>query len=71
MHLVEDAKDLLHVMADLVRDDIGLGEIARRAEALLELVEEAEVDVEVLVLWDNRTARSPRLRTRRPSSPGR
>ena len=36
-------------MADLVRDHIGLREVARRAEAPAQLVEEIGVDVDVLV----------------------
>ena len=30
LHLVGDAEQLLHVMADLVRDHVGLGEVAGR-----------------------------------------
>ena len=37
------------MVPDLVRDDVGLREIAGRAEAPLELVEEREVDVDALV----------------------
>src|SRR5688572_16182265 len=36
-------------MADLVRDDVVAGEVAAGAELRLELVEEAEVDVDLLV----------------------
>ena len=45
----QDAEHVLHVVADLVREHVGLREIAGRAEALAQLVVEAEVDVEVLV----------------------
>src|SRR5262245_58381702 len=38
-------------MSDLVREDVGLRELPRRAEALLELIVEAEVDVHLLVHW--------------------
>ena len=31
LHLRQDAEQVLHVMADLVRDHIGLRELARRA----------------------------------------
>jgi hypothetical protein len=48
-HLLVDAEQVLHVMADLVRDHVGLREVARRAEAPLELVVEAQVDVDPLV----------------------
>ena len=44
-----DAELLLDVVADLVGDHVGLGEVAGRAEALAQLVEEAEVDVDLLV----------------------
>ena len=44
-----DAEQVLHVVADLVGDDVGLGEVARGAEARAQLVEEAEVDVDLLV----------------------
>ena len=45
VRLVERALQVLDVMADLVRDDIGLREVARRAEALRQLVEEARVEI--------------------------
>src|SRR3954463_9584215 len=44
-----DPELLLDVVADLVGEDVGLGEIAGRLEALVELVEEPEVDVDLLV----------------------
>ena len=34
------------MVADLMGDDIGLGEVARRAEALGELAEEAGVEID-------------------------
>jgi len=37
------------VVAHLVRDHVGLGEIPRRAEARLQVAEEREVDVDLLV----------------------
>ena len=37
MHLVRDAKQILHVMSDFVGDHVGLGKLARRMEALLQL----------------------------------
>ena len=48
--LVERAFEVLDVVADLVRDDIGLGEVARRLEAARQLVEEGRVDVDRLVV---------------------
>ena len=38
--LLRQAEQVLHVVADLVRDHVGAREVARRAEALLELLEE-------------------------------
>ena len=49
MHVGEDAEHVLHMVADLVRQHIGLREIAGRAEARAKLVVEAEVDIEVPV----------------------
>ena len=43
-----DAEQVLHVVADLVRDHVRLREIARRAEAPLELVEEGQVEIDLL-----------------------
>ena len=48
-HLVGDAGHGLHVMADLVRDDVRLGEVALRGELGFELPEEREVDVHLVV----------------------
>ena len=49
LHLLGDAEQVLHVMPDLVRDHVGLREIARRLEALAQLAVEAEVDVDLLI----------------------
>ena len=35
MHLVGNAKLLLHVMTDFVRDDVGLGEVAGAPKRVL------------------------------------
>ena len=37
------------MVADLVRDDVGLGEVTGRAERRVELLEEAEVEVDLAV----------------------
>ena len=50
LHRTESTGEVLHVVADLVRDHVGLREIARRVEAALQVVEEREVDVEPLVI---------------------
>ncbi len=59
LHLVRDAEQVLHVMADLVRDHVGLGEIALRPVALAELVEEGQVEIDLAV---GRTVERPHLR---------
>src|SRR3954447_7333895 len=46
-----DPELLLDVVAELVRDHVGLGEVAGGLEASVELVEEAEVDVDPLIEW--------------------
>src|SRR6185369_7332065 len=46
-----DAQYVLHVMADLVGDHIGLREIAGRAEPARELVEEIEIEIDLLIAW--------------------
>jgi hypothetical protein len=50
---------MLHVMPDLVGDDVRLREVARRAETAPQLVIEAEVDVDLLV---QRTVKRPHRR---------
>ena len=49
LRLAERAHQILDMMADLMRDHIGLREIAGRAEALRQLVEEFRVEIDVLV----------------------
>src|SRR5687768_4335024 len=46
---VERAFEVLNVVADLMGDDIGLGGVARGAEALAQFVEEVRIDVDPLV----------------------
>jgi hypothetical protein len=46
---LEAAGELLHVMPDLVRDHVGLGEIPGRAKARLQIAIKREVDVQLLV----------------------
>ena len=46
LHLVGDAQQFLHVMADLVGDDVGLREIARCAKAPCQFAEERRVEVD-------------------------
>ena len=49
MHALGDAEQVLDVMPDLVRDNVSLREVAGRAEAILQVAVEREVDVELLV----------------------
>ena len=49
VHLVADAEQVLHVVADLVGEHVGLREVAGGAEAARELAEEVEVDVDLAV----------------------
>src|SRR5215213_2502182 len=47
--LIADPRQGLHVVAHLVREHVGLREVARRVEARGQLAEEAEVDVDLAV----------------------
>ena len=49
VYLVGNAEQVLHVVADLVRDDISAREIAARPQLRFHLLVESEVDVELLV----------------------
>src|SRR5262245_54640037 len=55
LDLWEDSKQILHVMANLVRDDIGLGELATSAsdfaaaEAPLDILKERRVEIDLLI----------------------
>src|SRR5581483_2461966 len=49
MNPLLDSQYLLHVMADLVRNHVRLRELAWRAETVLQLIEEAEVEVHFFV----------------------
>src|SRR3990170_6903688 len=49
LDLIGDAQELLHVMADLMGEDVGLGEVAGGPEAVLQLLVEVEVDIDLLV----------------------
>src|SRR5690606_25228618 len=49
VHLLHCAQEVLDVLADLVRDHVGLGEIPARAEALAQHLVEAEIDVDGFV----------------------
>ena len=51
LHLARDAEQVLHMMSDLVGDDVSLRELAWRAKTRRKLVEEAEVEIDPLVGW--------------------
>src|SRR5690349_13839556 len=46
---IGDARQRLHVVTDLVGNDVGLREISRRAEAFVELLEEGEIEVDLAI----------------------
>src|SRR5690606_19082526 len=50
VELGQYAGEILHVVADLVGNDIGLGKVARGAELVAQLVVEGEVNVDLLVV---------------------
>src|SRR5574343_1132685 len=68
VHLGADAQQVLHVVAQLVGDHVGLGEVARRAEAALEGFVEAQIDVHLLV---GRAVERPHGRLARAAGRGR
>ena len=47
--LALDAEQVLDVVPDLVRDHVRLGEVAWRAKAAIELIEELEIEVDLAV----------------------
>src|SRR4051794_31322202 len=64
MKLIENSQLVLNVMADLVRDDVSLREIARRSEARFQLMEELKVDVNLLIFG---AVERPRRRRSKPA----
>ena len=48
--LIHDAEQVLHVMADLMRNHVGLGGVAWCVEAVFQLLVEGEVDIDLLIL---------------------
>lgn len=51
LHLIADAQKVLHVVPDLVGHDVGLGEIARCVQLLLQIVVEGQINVDFLIGW--------------------
>src|SRR5438309_5551043 len=63
---IEDAEQVLHVVSDLVGDDVRLGKIAAAAEMRLHLAEEAQVEIHLpIVRTIERAARGGRTAARR------
>ena len=58
-HLLGDAEQRLHVMADFMRDHVGAGEVAGCAEALRQFLEKREIEVDIAV---TRAIKRPRRR---------
>src|SRR6266480_1399112 len=50
LHTIAYTEQILHVMSNFVRDDVGLCEIASCTQALLELTEKTEVDINASIL---------------------
>ena len=49
VHLLPNAKEMLHVMADLMRKDISLGKVSGGAKTSREFIEEGEVQIHLLI----------------------
>lgn len=49
MDLVRDAEQFLHMVADLMGDNIGLGKVAWCLETIFQFVEKGKVDIDLLV----------------------
>ena len=56
-----DAHQILNMVSEFVRQDVGLRELAGRSKSALQLVIKAKVNVDLLVLW---TVERPRCRLR-------
>ena len=63
-----DPEQVLHVVADLVCDDVGLREVAGRPESRAELAEEAQIEVHGAV---GRAVEGADVGRRRPAAAGR
>src|SRR4029077_14052748 len=60
IHAIGNAEQFLHVMSNLVGNNVGLREIASCTQAFLELTEKPEVDVNLSILRTiERTGRAP------------
>jgi hypothetical protein len=66
--LARDAEQVLHVVADLVREHVSLREVTGRAHAALQRIEELQVDVDLAVA---RAVERPHRRLPGPAGRGR
>ena len=66
LDLSHSAEQILNVMSNLMRDHVGLGEIARSLEFILEFAEKRKIQIELLVAgtikWAHRCIRPPARR---------
>ena len=51
LHTIGNAEQILHVMSNFVRDDVGLRKIASCTQAILEFMEKTQVDVNASIFW--------------------
>ena len=50
MHALRDSHQGLDMMANFVRNDIGLREVTWRVEALIEIAEEGQIEVDLVII---------------------
>jgi hypothetical protein len=57
MHLFRDAKEILHVMTDLMGDHIGLSKVTSRSKTMRHFIEEGKVQIDPVIVgaieWTN------------------
>src|SRR5215475_4715522 len=51
LHTIGNAEQILHVMSNFVRYDVGLREIPSCTQAALEFMEKSQVDVNASIFW--------------------
>jgi len=61
LHLVQSALHMLDMMTYLMRKHVGLSEVPFGSMFMLEVIEEAKVNIDLLILW---TIKRPHARTR-------
>ncbi len=50
MHLFRDAKEILHVMTDLMGDHIGLSKVTSRSKTMRHFIEEGKVQIDPVIV---------------------